>query len=103
MGHSPQLESLPAFITSCDADFDGFSTVSAENNPANDYPEEELSSGDEYDDPTAVYSRYRHRAASDEEEFGIDQYDSEGDFLAHPTYSRRHHGESAEDEKLSDS
>ncbi|KAJ6088592.1 hypothetical protein N7486_009853 [Penicillium sp. IBT 16267x] len=50
----------------------------AENNPANEYPEEELSSSDEEDDPTAIYRKYRNRAASDDEEFDIDHSGSEG-------------------------
>ncbi|KAJ5266573.1 hypothetical protein N7478_009381 [Penicillium angulare] len=49
----------------------------AENNPANDYPEDELSSSDEEDDPTAIYGKYRHRAASDDEEFDFDNSGSE--------------------------
>ncbi|KAL1986314.1 hypothetical protein VTN96DRAFT_9553 [Rasamsonia emersonii] len=48
----------------------------AEDNPANDYPDEELSSADEFDDPTAIYSRYRH-GASDDEEYDLNEYDSE--------------------------
>ena len=51
----------------------------AENNPANDYPDEELSWDDEEDDPTAIYSKYRDRAASDDEEFGFDGSTSDGD------------------------
>ncbi|RMJ22926.1 hypothetical protein PHISP_06211 [Aspergillus sp. HF37] len=51
----------------------------AENNPANDYPDEELSWDDEDDDPTAIYSRYRDRAASDDEEFDIYDSASEGE------------------------
>ncbi|KAJ6015197.1 hypothetical protein N7540_009788, partial [Penicillium herquei] len=49
----------------------------AENNPANDYPEEELSASDEEDDPTAIYRKYRYRAASDDEEFDFDASGSE--------------------------
>ncbi|XHG08176.1 hypothetical protein AWENTII_011289 [Aspergillus wentii] len=41
----------------------------AENNPANDYPDEELSWSDEDDDPSAIYSKYRRHGASDDEEF----------------------------------
>ncbi|KAJ5102746.1 hypothetical protein N7532_003275 [Penicillium argentinense] len=48
----------------------------AENNPANDYPEEEFSTGDEEDDPTSFFGR-RH-IASDDEEFDIDDSDIEG-------------------------
>ncbi|KAE8384486.1 hypothetical protein BDV23DRAFT_166686 [Aspergillus alliaceus] len=48
----------------------------AENNPANDYPDEELSWDDEEDDPKAIYNRYRHNH-SDEEEFGFDDSSSE--------------------------
>ncbi|KAJ5925369.1 hypothetical protein N7454_008008 [Penicillium verhagenii] len=50
----------------------------AENHPANEYPEEELASSDEDDDPTAIYSKYRVRAASDDEEFDFDHSGSEG-------------------------
>ncbi|KAJ5987795.1 hypothetical protein N7481_003005 [Penicillium waksmanii] len=49
----------------------------AENNPANDYPEEELSSSDEDDDPSAIYSKYRRHGVSDDEEFDIDDSGSE--------------------------
>ncbi|KAB8268039.1 hypothetical protein BDV30DRAFT_21115 [Aspergillus minisclerotigenes] len=48
----------------------------AENNPANDYPDEELSWDDEEDDPQAVYSKYR-RHQSDDEEFNFDDSSSE--------------------------
>lgn len=51
-------------------------SITAEDNPANDYPDEELSSADEFDDPTAIYSRYRH-GASDDEEFDVNEYDEE--------------------------
>ncbi|KAJ5247607.1 hypothetical protein N7468_002590 [Penicillium chermesinum] len=50
----------------------------AENNPANDYPEDEMSSEDEDDDPTAIYSKYRNRGASDDEEYNFDDSDSDG-------------------------
>ncbi|KAJ5674275.1 hypothetical protein N7462_009714 [Penicillium macrosclerotiorum] len=50
----------------------------AENNPANDYPDEELSSSDEDDDPSAIYAKYRRHGASDDEEFDFDDSDSEG-------------------------
>lgn len=49
----------------------------AEDNPANDYPDDELSSADEYDDKTSIYHRYR-TAKSDDEEFDINEFD-EGD------------------------
>ncbi|KAJ5234310.1 uncharacterized protein N7469_003478 [Penicillium citrinum] len=49
----------------------------AENNPANDYPDEELSSSDEDDDPTAIYGKYRSHGVSDDEEFDIDDSGSE--------------------------
>lgn len=51
----------------------------AENNPANDYPDEDLSWDDEDDDPNAIYSKYRDRAASDDEEFDIYDSASEGE------------------------
>lgn len=63
--------------------------MTAEDNPANDYPDEELSSADEYDDPTAIYSRYRHRGASDDEEFDVDEYDSEGEAYRPGAFSSR--------------
>ncbi|RAL12142.1 Iwr1 domain-containing protein [Aspergillus homomorphus CBS 101889] len=50
----------------------------AENNPANDYPDEELSWDDEDEDPTAIYSKYRNHARSDDEEFDFDDSASEG-------------------------
>lgn len=53
-------------------------TSVAENNPANDYPEDEMSSSDEEDDPTAIYRKYRTRAASDDEEYDVDNSDSDG-------------------------
>ncbi|KAJ5579594.1 uncharacterized protein N7459_005579, partial [Penicillium hispanicum] len=49
----------------------------AENNPANEYPDEELSQSDEEDDPTAIYRRYRSHGASDDEEFDFDDSDSD--------------------------
>lgn len=49
----------------------------AENNPANDYPDEELSSSDEDDDPSAIYTKYRRHGMSDDEEFDIDDSGSE--------------------------
>jgi hypothetical protein len=52
---------------------------SAEDNPANDYPEQELSDADEEDDPTAVYRRYRHHGSDDED---IDDGD-ENDYGLH--------------------
>ncbi|KAK2811135.1 hypothetical protein FQN50_002471 [Emmonsiellopsis sp. PD_5] len=48
----------------------------AEDNPANEYPDEDLSFEDEYDDTNAAYRQYR-RNASDEEEFDPD-YDGYG-------------------------
>lgn len=53
-------------------------TETAENNPANDYPDEELSWDDEDDDPSAVYGKYRHHGVSDDEEFDFDDSASEG-------------------------
>ena len=49
----------------------------AENNPANEYPDEDLSWDDEDDDPSAAYGKYRHHA-SDDEEFDFDDSASEG-------------------------
>ncbi|KAF7593991.1 hypothetical protein BBP40_010388 [Aspergillus hancockii] len=48
----------------------------AENNPANDYPDEELSWDDEEDDAAAAYNKYR-RNQSDDEEFDFDDSSSE--------------------------
>ncbi|KAL5048497.1 hypothetical protein BDW71DRAFT_22949 [Aspergillus fruticulosus] len=48
----------------------------AENNPANDYPDEELSWDDEEDDAAALYRKYRH--GSDDKEFDWDGSGSEG-------------------------
>ncbi|KAL4786764.1 hypothetical protein BJX76DRAFT_320188 [Aspergillus varians] len=48
----------------------------AENNPANDYPDEELSWDDEEDDAAAIYRKYR-LGQSDDEEFDWDGSDSE--------------------------
>ncbi|OJJ43267.1 hypothetical protein ASPZODRAFT_19670 [Penicilliopsis zonata CBS 506.65] len=69
----------------------------AENNPANDYPEEELSSDDENDDPTAVYGRYRHRGASDEEEYDVEGYDSEGEIGGRYSWKREGQSDSEMD------
>lgn len=52
-------------------------TKPAENNPANEYPDEDLSWDDEDDDPSAAYGKYRHHA-SDDEEFDFDDSGSEG-------------------------
>ncbi|KKZ62017.1 hypothetical protein EMCG_03478 [[Emmonsia] crescens] len=46
----------------------------AEDNPANEYPDEDLELDDEYDDTNAAYRNYR-RNASDDEEFDPD-YDN---------------------------
>ncbi|KAJ5670125.1 uncharacterized protein N7477_005488 [Penicillium maclennaniae] len=66
----------------------------AENNPANDYPDEELSSEDENDDPTAIYGKYRRQAVSDDEEFDLDYSDNEGgaQFGSGYGYQRRYGG-----------
>ncbi|KAF3386710.1 hypothetical protein F1880_001466 [Penicillium rolfsii] len=72
----------------------------AENNPANEYPDEELSSSDEEDDPTAIYRKYRHRATSDDEEFDIDDSGSEGGARYGSGYgfARRYGGDGDSDE-----
>ncbi|KAJ0417035.1 hypothetical protein BJY00DRAFT_215130 [Aspergillus carlsbadensis] len=49
----------------------------AENNPANDYPDEDLSWDDEEDDAAAIYRKYRHDR-SDDEEYDWDMSDDEG-------------------------
>ena len=51
----------------------------AEDHPSNDYPDEELESDDEDDDPTAIYRKYRYRAASDDEQ-DVDDYEDEGEY-----------------------
>jgi len=62
-----------------DVDWDGDDVDSnAEDNPANEYPDEELSSADEYDDNPTVYRRYR-TAASDDEEFDFNDFDDGAD------------------------
>ncbi|KAI9368274.1 hypothetical protein BJX61DRAFT_232040 [Aspergillus egyptiacus] len=48
----------------------------AENNPANDYPDEELSWDDEEEDAVAAYRKYRH-GRSDDEEYDLDNSGSE--------------------------
>ncbi|KAL6233650.1 hypothetical protein BDW75DRAFT_231768 [Aspergillus navahoensis] len=64
-------------------------TLTAENNPANDYPDEELSWDDEEDDAAAIYRKYRH--GSDDEDFDWDGSGSEGgaDGFGH-RYGRSH-------------
>ncbi|KAH8434805.1 uncharacterized protein LDX57_012438 [Aspergillus melleus] len=52
----------------------------AENNPANEYPDEDLSWDDEDDDPMAIYHKYRHHAVSDDEEFDMNDSASERAF-----------------------
>ncbi|KAL4800024.1 hypothetical protein BDV19DRAFT_384863 [Aspergillus venezuelensis] len=69
----------------------------AENNPANDYPDEELSWDDEADDETAAYRKYRH-GHSDDEEFGWN--DSGSEAASADRYGNRYgrsHVESDED------
>ncbi|KAL4874139.1 hypothetical protein BDV12DRAFT_2796 [Aspergillus spectabilis] len=63
----------------------------AENNPANDYPDEDLSWDDEEDDAAAIYRKYRHDR-SDDEEFDWENSGSEGaggDRFGNP-YGRSH-------------
>ncbi|PYI28368.1 hypothetical protein BP00DRAFT_418104 [Aspergillus indologenus CBS 114.80] len=67
----------------------------AENNPANDYPDEELSWDDEDEDATAIYSKYRIHARSDDEEFDFDDSGSEGPRRC--DYGFRSHVESDEE------
>ena len=64
----------------------------AENNPANEYPDEELSDSDEEDDPTAIYRKYRVHAVSDDEEFDFDDSDSGGSGFGSSFRYGRHHG-----------
>lgn len=54
----------------------------AEDHPSTDYPDEDLASGDEEDDPTAIYRNFRHRAASDDEQ-DFDEYGDDDDFGYH--------------------
>lgn len=70
----------------------------AEDNPANDYPDEELSSDDENDDPTAIYHRYRH-AGSDEEEFDVNYYDEDSED-ERQTYAHHHDYDDDDDKTL---
>ncbi|KAK2765658.1 hypothetical protein FQN54_008514 [Arachnomyces sp. PD_36] len=51
----------------------------AEDHPSHDYPDEDLASDDEEDDPTAIYRKYRYRAASDDEQ-DFDEYGDDEDF-----------------------
>lgn len=71
--------------------------TTAEDNPANEYPDEELSSSDEYGDSSAAYRKYRNRANSDDEGYDIDDYDSEGELVAR-FGQRFHHGLDSENE-----
>ena len=48
--------------------------ATAEDNPANDYPDEDLDFDDEYDDVNAAYCRFRYNA-SDDEEFDVNDYE----------------------------
>jgi hypothetical protein len=52
--------------------------ITAEDNPANDYPDEDLSSADEGDDPAAIYRKYRDGASDTEEYGGYDEDDGDG-------------------------
>jgi hypothetical protein len=63
----------------------------AENNPANDYPDEDLSWDDEEDDAAAIYRKYRHDR-SDDEEFDWENSGSEGAGVDRfgNTYGRSH-------------
>ncbi|KAL4974492.1 hypothetical protein BDW66DRAFT_152783 [Aspergillus desertorum] len=67
----------------------------AENNPANDYPDEELSWDDEEDDAAAIYRKYRR--GSDDEEFHWDDSGSEGAAGGFGNRYGRSHVESDED------
>ncbi|KAL2853426.1 hypothetical protein BJY01DRAFT_64073 [Aspergillus pseudoustus] len=67
----------------------------AENNPANDYPDEDLSWDDEEDDAAAIYRKYRHDR-SDDEEYDWDASDDEGGSSGN-RYGVRSHVESDED------
>ncbi|PGH26893.1 hypothetical protein AJ80_01475 [Polytolypa hystricis UAMH7299] len=48
----------------------------AEDNPANEYPDEDLDFDDEYDDTNAAYRQYRQNA-SDDEEFDVNDFDDD--------------------------
>lgn len=52
----------------------------AEDNPANEYPDEDLDFDDELDDTNAAYNRYRQNASDDEE---FDVVDDEYDYAAY--------------------
>jgi hypothetical protein len=88
------------FNRTCDYFTDKLCPWIAENNPANEYPDEELSFSDEEDDPTAIYRKYRHRATSDDEEFDIDDSGSEGGarFGSGYGFSQRYAGDGDSDE-----
>ncbi|EED21949.1 conserved hypothetical protein [Talaromyces stipitatus ATCC 10500] len=63
-----------------EVDWDGDDVDSnAEDNPANDYPDDEVSSADEYDDNPRIYHRYR-MARSDDEEYDVNEFDDEVDY-----------------------
>lgn len=49
----------------------------AEDNPANEYPDEDLDFDDGENNMTAIYQRFRSNA-SDDEEYDLDEYDEYG-------------------------
>ncbi|RAO71076.1 uncharacterized protein BHQ10_007088 [Talaromyces amestolkiae] len=80
-----------------EVDWDGDDVDSnAEDNPANDYPDDELSSADEYDDNPSIYRRYR-AANSDDEEFDVNEFDEEADDADYRKYMYEYVGDDDEE------
>ena len=69
----------------------------AEDNPANDYPDDELSSADEYDDNPSIYRRYR-TANSDDEEFDVNEFDEGADDADYRKYMYDYIGDDDDDD-----
>ncbi|KAL1955313.1 hypothetical protein VTO42DRAFT_8845 [Malbranchea cinnamomea] len=70
----------------------------AEDNPANEYPDEDLSFDDEFDDVNAAYRKFR-RYASDDEEFDVNDYDEYGYPMYRGDYSDEDHDDDDDDEE----
>ncbi|KUL89972.1 hypothetical protein ZTR_02938 [Talaromyces verruculosus] len=69
----------------------------AEDNPANDYPDDELSSADEYGDNPSIYRRYR-TANSDDEEFDVNEFDEGADDADYRKYMYDYIGDDDDDD-----
>ncbi|KAI7972532.1 hypothetical protein EIK77_008995 [Talaromyces pinophilus] len=81
-----------------EVDWDGDDVDSnAEDNPANDYPDDELSSADEYDDNPSIYRRYR-TANSDDEEFDVNEFDEGADDADYRKYMYDYIGDDDDDD-----